>query len=181
MATASSAERVLRLVRSRPATLGAGRLLCIDGPAGSGKSSLAAVVAAREPAAVVVNTDQLLDGWGGLPGLPVLLRALVGPLADGRDSSYRRFDWGAGAYAERVPVPVSSLLVIEGVGAGCRLLAPYRTALVWVAAPDGERLRRVVERDGPGVEAHLADWVTAESAHFAAEGTRGAADVTLAT
>lgn len=181
MATASSAERVLRLVRSRPATLGSGRLLCVDGPAGSGKSSLAAEVAALEPEAVVVNTDQLLDGWGGLPGLPPLLRALVEPLADGRDSSYRRFDWGVGAYAERVPVPLTPLLVIEGVGAGCRLLASYRTALVWMSAPDDERLRRVVQRDGAGVEGHLPAWSAAESEHFARESTRAGADVTLAT
>lgn len=181
MATASPSESALRLALDRPATLGGGRLLCVDGPAGSGKTSLAAGVADLEPRAVVVNTDQLLDGWTGLPGLPALLADLVAPLARGEDSSYRRFDWDAGRYADRVVVPPTPLLVIEGVGSGCRLLAPYRTVLVWVDAADDDRVRRVVERDGPGVTTYLRAWMADESRHFAAEGTPAAADLVVQT
>lgn len=179
MATASPAEAALRAVRARPATLGGGRLLGIDGPAGSGKTRLAAAVAALAPGTVVVNTDQLLDGWDGLPTLPPLLASLAATLADGRDASYRRYDWAQGRYAERVPVPATPLLVIEGVGAGCRLLAPYRTLLVWVSAPEAQRRARVVARDGAGVAVHLDAWQRAEADHFAAEGTRGAADLVV--
>jgi len=177
VATASPAEAALRLARERPATLGSGRLICVDGPAGSGKTTLAAALAALEPQAVVVHTDELLDGWGGLPTLPTRLAELLEPLGRGVASSYLRYDWLAGRYAESVPVPRSPLLVLEGVGSGARVLAPYRTVLVWVSAPDDERLRRVVERDGPLVEPHLAAWVADEVAHFAAEGTRRSADL----
>lgn len=180
MATASPSE-VLRLTLDRPARLGGGRLLCVDGPAGSGKTTLAAGVAALVADAVVVNTDQLLDGWTGLPTLPALLAGLVEPLARGEDSSYRRYDWPTGAYAGAVRVPRASLLVVEGVGAGCRALAAYRSLLVWVAADDEQRLRRVVERDGPGVAPYLERWVADEAAHFAAEGTRAAADLVVST
>jgi uridine kinase len=178
VATVSPSE-VHRLTLARPARLGGGRLLCVDGPAGSGKTTLAAGIAELEPGAVVVNTDQLLDGWTGLPTLPPLLAALVAPLARGEDSSYRRYDWIAGEYAEEVPVPRTTLLVIEGVGAGCRALAPYRSLLVWVSAPADQRVRRVVERDGPGVAPYLEAWVADEAAHFAAEGTRTAADLVI--
>ncbi|WP_244927859.1 4-amino-4-deoxy-L-arabinose transferase [Nocardioides sp. W7] len=177
MATVSPSEAALRLARDRAPSLGAGRLICVDGPAGSGKTTLAAGIAALAPGAVVVNTDELLDGWGGLPTLPPRLAALIEPLSRGADSSYLRFDWHAGRYADRVEVPCSPLLVLEGVGAGTRLLAPYRTVLVWVSAPDDQRLRRVVERDGAGVEPYLAAWVADETEHFAAEGTRLAADL----
>jgi len=180
VATVSPSE-VLALALAREPTLAAGRLICVDGPAGSGKTTLAAGLAALDPRSVVVNTDKLLDGWGGLPALPPLLGALVAPLARGEASSYRRYDWVAGRYAGRVPVPRTPLLVIEGVGAGSRLLAPYRTLLVWVSAPDDERLRRVVERDGPGVEPHLRQWFLDEAEHFAAEGTSTAADLRVAT
>lgn len=177
MATPSPSETALRLALERPPSLGDARLICVDGPAGSGKTTLAAGIAALDPRAVVVNTDQLLDGWGGLPALPPLLAALLEPLARGADSSYLRYDWAAGRYGERVPVPWTPLLVVEGVGAGARLLAPYRTLLVWVSAPDEERLRRVVERDGQEVVPHLEDWVRDEGRHFAEEGTSTAADL----
>lgn len=180
MATASPAEAALRLALDRPPTLGRGRLICIDGPAGSGKSTLASRIAAREPGTAVVNTDQLLDGWGGLPDLAPSLAALVEPLARDAASSYRRYDWHAGRYAERVVVPPGPLLVIEGVGSGTRLLAPYRTVLVWVSAPEDERHRRLVERDGPGVEPHLAAWAADEERHFADSGLPAAADLVVA-
>ena len=173
----AAAERTLRLVLDRPPTLGRTRLLCIDGPAGSGKTTLAARVSDLAPDAVVVHTDDLLDGWDGLPGLPALLDVLVAPLAHGEATSYRRYDWFADRYAEEVPVPWTPLLVVEGVGSGCRLLADRRTALVWVSAPDDLRIARGLARDGAEAEPHWRRWLVTEAGHFAAEGTRDAADL----
>ena len=151
--------------------------MCVDGPAGSGKTTLAAGLAALEPRAVVVHTDDLLDGWDGLPGLAASLDRLVGPLAEGADSCYRRYDWHAGRFAETVPVPWTPLLVIEGVGSGTRLLADRRTTLAWVSAPEDVRLARGLARDGADAEPHWRRWMVAEREHHATEGTRAAADV----
>lgn len=187
MATASPSEpgaaaaEALRLVRSRPPTLGEGRLLCIDGPAGSGKTTLAAAVAALEPAAVVVHTDDLLDGWGDLPGLPARLEALLAPLGRGEPSSYLRYDWVAGRYAGSVPVAPGPLLVVEGVGAGCRATAPWRTTLVWVSAPDDLRLARGLARDGAALEPQWRRWLVDEAAHFRAERTADRAEMRVET
>lgn len=177
MATVTSSEQALRLVRSRAPRLGGTHLLCVDGPAGSGKTTLAAGVAALEPAAVVVHTDDLLDGWDGLPGLPGTLAALVEPLAAGRATAYRRYDWLAGRYAETVPVPATPLLVLEGVGSGCRRLDPWRSALVWVEAPQDLRIARGLARDGAEAEPHWRRWLVTEARHFAEQRTRAAADL----
>ncbi|WP_241238371.1 uridine kinase family protein [Nocardioides pantholopis] len=190
MATASPSDAaapdvagaVLGLARSRPATLGGSRLVCVDGPSGSGKTTLAARIAGRAGAdAVVVHTDDLLDGWDDLPGLPARLATLLEPLASGRASAYRRYDWHAGAYAEEVAVPPSPLLVVEGVGAGARLLDPWRTVLVWVGAREEVRVARGVARDGAAVEPHLRRWRRAEADHFAHEATAARADLRLDT
>jgi energy-coupling factor transporter ATP-binding protein EcfA2 len=42
---AEAADRIVHLTLSSPPTLGAGRLVCVDGPAGSGKTTLAAELA----------------------------------------------------------------------------------------------------------------------------------------
>ena len=82
------AELVVWVSTLRPATLGAGRLVCVDGRAGAGKSTLgdAVVVAAAElGTARMVHTDDLLAGWSGLAALgPTLAEGLVAPLTAGR-------------------------------------------------------------------------------------------------
>ncbi|NPC99068.1 4-amino-4-deoxy-L-arabinose transferase [Nocardioides sp. zg-DK7169] len=170
---------MLDLARSRPARLGSGRLVCLDGPAGSGKSTLAAGLLALAPAAVVVHTDDLLDGWDGLPGLPAALAALVAPLARDEPSSYRRYDWYAACFANRVEVAPGPLLVIEGVGSGTRALDAVRSLLVWVDAPADVRRERWLARDGAASEPHRQRWVPAEQRLFEAEGTRARADLVL--
>ncbi len=171
------AHLVVDLVESRAASLGTGRLVCVDGPAGSGKTTLAASIAALRPGTLVVNTDDLLTGWRGLPTLPLAVDALLRPLASGRPGSYRRYDWHAGAAAGTVTVSPTPLLVLEGCGSGARAYADLATALVWVSAPAEACLARGVERDGPAVAAHWQQWTLDEDEHFRLEGTRARADV----
>ena len=172
----ASPSDLLALLHRRPATLGDGRLLCLDGPAGSGKTTLAADVAALTPA-TVVHLDDLYDGWGGLPRLHEQLDSLLLPLADGRSGRYRRYDWHRGAYVETVTVEPTDLLVVEGVGAGLSAYAPIRTLLVWVEVATDLRLARWRARDGASVEPHIAQWERDQAALFAQEGTRQAADL----
>jgi hypothetical protein len=175
------AATLLDLGRSRPPTLGAGRLICIDGPAGSGKTTLAAAVGALEPGARVLHLDDLYDGWGGLPRVADQLGGLLRPLASGRAGTYRRYDWTAGRFAEEVVVEPLPLLVIEGVGSGASTIADLVTALAWVEAPWPERLRRGLERDGEALRPEWERWQVDEAALFEREGTRGRADVVVDT
>ena len=172
----SEADRVLELTLARPPTLGAGRLICVDGPAGSGKTTLAAAVSERT-GAPVVHMDDLYPGWDGLPEVRGRLSALLRPLAEGRAGSYRRYDWLEGRFAETVTVAPSELLVLEGVGSGSRVVADLATVIVWIEAPYELRMRRGIERDGEAFEPHWLSWAEAERLHFAGEGTRERADL----
>jgi uridine kinase len=176
-----SPSELVALLGTRPPTLGAGRLLCLDGPAGSGKTTLAARIAALGPfagqPATVLHLDDLYDGWSGLPRLGEQLDTLLLPLDRGETGSYRRYDWAAGRFAETVAVPPSPLLIVEGVGSGLAAYARLRTLLVWVDVPAEVRLSRWRARDGAAAEPFIAGWQRAEEALFAREGTRAAADV----
>ncbi|MEV5543544.1 hypothetical protein AB0L13_42655 [Saccharopolyspora shandongensis] len=156
-----------------------GRLVVVDGPACSGKTTLAAQLAAALPAQVV-HMDDLYEGWNGLAGGVERLGAQVlDPLAAGRDGRYQRYDWDAGVFAEWHDVPHAPYLVVEGCGAGARRFADLTTLLVWVEADDAERLARGIERDGDGSSGHLRAWMAAERAVYQAEGTARRADVRL--
>lgn len=184
---ARSLEVLQGLVARCPARLGPGRLVCVDGPSGSGKTTAAASLAraleANGHAVVALHMDDQYDGWGGLGDAPGrVAREVVEPLAAGRAGRYRRYDWYAGAFAEEHVVPAvgpRDVVLLEGVGSGAAPLAAYRSLLVWVEAPAALRLRRGIERDGPAAEPHLRAWSRAETAHFAAHGTRAAADLRL--
>ena len=179
--TTPEARAALELVLAREPTLGSGRLLAIDGPAGSGKTSLAEAVFDLFPGCRVVHMDDLYDGWSGLPRLGGQLDSLLLPLAAGRPGRYRRYDWTADRFAETVTVDPLDLLVLEGVGSGSAAHAGLHTALVWLDAPADLRLERGLARDGTGLEARWRQWMHDEAEHFERERTRERADLLLST
>ena len=170
------ATLVLELAATRPATLGNGRLICVDGPAGSGKSTLGGVLAERT-GAQLIRGDDLMAGWRGLDAVGHQLAAMAEQLAVGRPGSYEHFDWQHHRYDHTVPVLPAPWLVVEGVGSGAGAIAAYVTVLVWVEADDELRLSRGLERDGASMEEHWRQFMADERELFARERTRERADV----
>lgn len=172
----SNAEDVVTLALSRPPTLGAGRLICLDGPAGSGKTTLAGEIATLT-GAQVLHMDDLFEGWDGLPQIKAQLDSVLRPLTEGHAGSYRRWDWFADDWAETVDVPPVSLLVLEGVGSGARGHADLVTVLAWVEVPPGLRVWRGLDRDGHELTDRWEQWSVDELEHFEREGTRDRVDL----
>lgn len=178
---AEVADLVVWSTLMKEPTLAAGRLVCIDGPAGSGKSSLADAVhqvATEHGTVELVHLDDLLDGWRGLPSVSDTLdRDVLDPLREGRPGRYHRYDWHQGGFAEEVTVPPADLLVVEGVGSGSRSHASSVTTLVWVEAPRELCLARGLARDGEAMRPEWEQWTADEEEHFRRERTRERADM----
>ena len=166
-------------VRAAPARLGQVRLVAVDGPAGSGKTTLAGWLAAALGHAPVVHLDDLYAGWDGLRAdlWERLDEQVLRPLAGGGQARFQRYDWDAGRFAEWVTLPRDGILVVEGVGAAARPVEPSCSLRVWVEAPAQVRLARGVARDGEQLRTRWQAWMRRERAHFAADGTRDRADV----
>lgn len=178
-ARAASVAALADRVRAAQPRLGSTRLVVVDGPAGSGKTTLAGRLAAALDAPVV-HADDLLAGWGDLEGWWDRLRdQVLVPLAEGGPGRYQRYDWVAGSFADWHEVPVSDHLVVEGCGAARRAADDVAVLRVWVEAPDDVRLTRGLRRDGDALRPQWLAWMAAERAHFAAEGTRERADVVV--
>jgi len=182
-ATPAALEVIVSRIHGAPARLGPPtdpmRLVCIDGPAGSGKTSLAEQLMTRT-GAQVVHMDDLYDGWGGLLDVHERLEGqILTPLAAGGAGRYQRYDWRAERFTESVDVPRTPLLVIEGCGAGSRVVQPYLGLLIWVSAPDELRLRRGLERDGKGQEPQWRAFMADEQILYSRERTPERADLHL--
>jgi uridine kinase len=175
-----AAEVAERVAAGAP-TLGTGRLVCVDGPAGSGKTTLAGAIADVVPGSQVVHCDELLQGWRGLPGLAATVEAMLRPLAAGEPGTWRRWDWAADAWAESHVVRPGGLLVLEGVGCWSPDVADLVGLLVWVEAGSQARLDRGIARDGEHMRPQWVQWRVDEDELFASLGTRSRADLVVDT
>ncbi|GAB1822413.1 uridine kinase family protein [Herbidospora sp. RD11066] len=145
------------------------RLVAIDGPGGSGKTTFAGLLSEALGGAPVVHSDDFPIPWDQGPEswFVHLTRDVLEPLQKGSQASFLRYDWRRGTYAERLEVPPVPVVIVEGVSVGRRSCpAAIR---VWVEVPREIRRARVAARDG--VE-HTDDWIAwtaAEDAWFARE------------
>lgn len=157
-----------------PPLLGATRLVCVDGPAGSGKTTFAGrLAAALDDAAEVVHMDDLYAGWTLTGAIARLEAGVLRPLAAGRTGAYHRYDWAAGRFAaEPVAVRPAPVLLVEGCGSSPRRLDPWTSLRVWVEAPDALRLARGLARDGVALAPEWNRWLATEAAEFARERTK---------
>lgn len=144
------------------------RWVGIDGFGASGKTTLAARVAAALPGSVVVHNDDFarpdLPGWDR----DRFVRQVVEPLTAGRPGRYQRWDFDADVGAEWHSVPVGVPVIVEGVSAtDVRLPVPWDVT-IWIEVPAPVRRARIVERDGPALQHRwLTDWIPMEEAYAA--------------
>ncbi len=157
-------------------------VVAIDGPAGSGKTTLAAAVVADlqagGAAVTTVHMDDLYLGWSGLRDSANRLRKeILARLWLGRVGRYRRYDWHLEELAEEHEVPTDGYLVVEGVGCVRAVTRAFLSVIVWVEAADDVRLARGLVRDGAGAEPYWRQWMTEEAELFAESGAREVADL----
>ncbi len=155
--------------------LGSTRLVLIDGPAGSGKTTLAGALG-EALSAQVLHGDDMYEGWNGLGTLwETLGEQVLLPLAQGRSGRFRRWDWVASSRGDVIDVPRARALVIEGVGVAQRRGREFANLVVYIDAPWEERLRRGLARDGEHMRSEWERWQAAEVPFLEREGTRAAA------
>ena len=184
MTEPASVGRLVDDVRAASPRLGTVRLVVVDGPAGSGKTTLAAALAASLRASgaevAVFHLDDIYEGWAGLDRVGERFAAWVlEPLAAGRPGHYRRYDWAVGEFAEWCDLPVPEVLVVDGCGAAQRSVDDVAALRIWVEAPAAVRLERGIARDGEALREEWKRWMTLEAEHFSRESTRERADVVV--
>ncbi|GAA3159667.1 4-amino-4-deoxychorismate synthase [Planomonospora alba] len=176
MAAVISFPGLAATIRELAPSCGPVRIVAVDGPGGSGKTTFAGRLA-RALGCQVVHSDDFPVPWDEPPEawFTHVEDQVLGPLAAGEPGRYRRYDWVRGVFAERVEVPVAPVLLLEGVSTA-RRTAPV-SYVVWVEAPRELRLARALARDGAALAPQWRTWMRAEDEWFATDGTRARADL----
>jgi hypothetical protein len=179
------AAELLRL----PPSCGPVRLVAIDGHAGSGKSTLAGrLTAALDTAlgtaetgtdtrpAPVLHLDDLATHDEPFAWTDRMLRQVIGPLSRGEHARYAPYDWDRRRFGPPRPLPPAPVVLVEGVGAGRRMLRPYLARLLWMERGPEESWVRGRHRDGHELAEFWDGWTVAETRHFTEDPSRPFAD-----
>nr|WSZ20996.1 hypothetical protein OH837_37700 [Streptomyces canus] len=164
-------------LRRLPPSCGPVRLIGVDGHAGSGKSTFAGQLADALGGAPVLRLDDIashdeLFAWTGR-----LLSEVITPLDHGETAHYAVYDWHARRFGPSRPLPPAPVILLEGVGAGRRVLRPHLARLLWMDLPREESWARGRSRDGAELREFWEGWVAAEQRHFAEDPSRPFADL----
>ncbi len=165
-----------------PPLAGPTRVIAVDGPAGSGKTTLAAQLGERLDGALVLNTDQLYPGWDGLAeGAERLVDDVLRPLSEGAAAAVRPWDWLSDSEGERRSLPACETLIVDGAGCGSRAAAPFLSMIIWLDGDPELRQQRALDRDGEMFAPHWERWARQERQLFELEQTRERADLIILT
>ena len=165
-----------------PAHCGSVTLVTIDGPAGSGKTTLAHELSGRISGSQVIAMDGLYNGWLGALKPELWERideVIVQPLAQGRAAKYHAFNWITHTFDTPVEVAPSDIIILEGVGSSHPSIAKSSSLTMWISAPEELLLERVLNRDGAHIREEMLAWQLAERGYFAEFNIEDNADVHL--
>lgn len=156
-------------------------VITIDGPAGSGKTTLARTLALEIQSNYTIHMDELYEGWGSTmtPTLTSKLKSILEGVISSKKIDFTPFNWLENCPDIPISVMAPKYLIIEGVGAGQSAIRKFVSIAIWIEVPEDEGLARVIERDGSGVAEFMPSFIVAQAAHFLKEDTRKSADYHL--
>lgn len=154
-------------------------LVCIDGPCGSGKTTLAKLLHQVLDAAIIPMDDfflphpqktaERLAQPGGNADWERLCSEFLTPWLQEGQASYRPYDCHADAYADPVCVEPRKVTIIEGSYSLMPAISSHADLRLFLRIPPDEQQRRILQRDGErALQMFLQRWIPLEQAYFSA-------------
>jgi uridine kinase len=133
---------------SRLPKVGTTKFIAVDGHGGSGKSSLADILA-KKLDAQLIHTDDFASWDNPLNWWTVVIERVFDPIEAGvKTLSYPRSKWWPGHHPEPVvDQPVTPVMILEGVSSLRKEFRPYISYGIFVDTPEDVCLERGIARD----------------------------------
>lgn len=178
--------RLEELLSAKPPRVGQVKFIAVDGHGGSGKSSLATLLAQRL-GAQIIHTDDFASWDNPLNWWPLVIERVFTPIAGGAQTlSYPRSKWWENHHPEPVvDQPVTDIMILEGVSSLRKEFRPYLGLGIFVDTPETICLERGLARDaatGKSPEELTQiwqQWLQDENTYFDRDRPRDYADVII--
>jgi uridine kinase len=165
----SPISELVELIQSSSTKCGETKLICIDGPAGSGKTTLANSLFRYLDNCRIVHMDEIYGGWEDALSQKTsndLHKWVVQPLLDKQVIEFFKFDWALNERNEKVVIENHSFLIIEGVGSSVKKVSEHACLKIWIEVEQNIGIQRVLNRDGQQIKAQMLNWQIQEMKYF---------------
>lgn len=169
-----SLDEVISQIFAKPTEA---RVVAIDGPSGTGKSTLAARLARRVRGSAVVAIDDF-SSWRDPTGASWWKRLddqVLIPAFAGQSLLYQLRDWNNDEFGTALAgwrsVPASPLVIVEGVTSARASVRERGAFTIWIDAPIESRLARGIGRDGESHRDLWLHWMRAEAEFYSDDRT----------
>lgn len=183
-AIAEIAHRIEQLSETSPTPV-----VLIDGPAGSGKTTLANLI--REalfqnelPVPKVLSMDDLYPGWEGLrQGANYLVDKVLTPLSRNQTANWQNWDWAENrrggndvGNGHRSFEP-GGILIVEGCGSLSQASKPLANLSIFLQRDEKARRAAIKDRDGNRFDEFWEIWLSQECEFYEIENSEALADL----
>ncbi len=153
-------------------------ILAIDGRCGSGKTTLAGMIAQRYRAEVIhmddfflqkdQRTPERLAEPGGNVDRERFRREVILPILEGKEQfEYQRYDCSRQEFGETVRIVKSPLIVIEGAYSCHPYFGDIYDIRIFMDVDPAEQRRRILSRNGPEMlPRFVSEWIPMEELYF---------------
>ena len=159
---------------------GQAKIIIIDGPAGSGKTTLAKSLSGLLENCPIIHMDEIYEGWENALSPKTfndLTEWVINPLLESKSIEFVKYDWYLEKRIEKVVINLPRVLIIEGVGASSFDISKHACLKLWIEVNKETGINRVLTRDGQQIQEQMKQWQTQESKFFLENNSKEKSDI----
>jgi uridine kinase len=167
-------------VNSSSKKCGKTKIVVIDGPAGSGKTTLAKSLSGLLENCPIIHMDEIYEGWENALSPKTsqdLVEWIINPLLEDKSIEYLKYDWHLEQRIEKVVINNSKVMIIEGVGASVSEISKHACLKLWIEVNEETGINRVLTRDGLQIQEQMKKWQSQESKFFIENNSKENSDI----
>ena len=156
------------------------KIIVIDGPAGSGKTTLAKSLSGLLENCPIIHMDEIYDGWENALSPKTsqdLVEWIINPLLESKSIEFVKYDWYLEKRIEKVVINLPKVLIIEGVGSSSFEISKYASLKLWIEVNKETGINRVLTRDGQQIQEQMKKWQSQESKFFIENNSKENSDI----